>query len=138
MTPQFRHESFTFVAGPLTPKAFVCVFDHKTLGKDKVLGEGELDVRSFGHCHDVLFIESLNHRKIWRHIQHDKTSAAEAFVELREGQGLLRLRLEFDAGIDPTPSLPRGSSAASLDRSSTLGHPSRFSIRGKKVDAGKG
>jgi Ca2+-dependent lipid-binding protein len=40
-------ESFTFVAGAQTPKVYVWVYDHKTLGRDKLLGEGEVDVSTF-------------------------------------------------------------------------------------------
>jgi hypothetical protein len=39
-----RNESFKFTAGPMTPKIYVWVHDHKTLGKDKDLAEGEVDV----------------------------------------------------------------------------------------------
>jgi Ca2+-dependent lipid-binding protein len=39
-----RNESFNFSAGSLTQKIFLWVYDHKTLAKDKVLSEGEVDV----------------------------------------------------------------------------------------------
>jgi hypothetical protein len=39
-----RRETFTFRAGTVTPKLFAWVFDHKTLAKDKLLGEGEIEV----------------------------------------------------------------------------------------------
>src|ERR1700733_11063439 len=39
-----RKEGFNFSAGPMTPKLFVWIYDHKTLGKDKLLGQGEIDV----------------------------------------------------------------------------------------------
>jgi hypothetical protein len=39
-----RNETFTFAAGSFTPKVYVWIHDHKTLGKDKLLGEGEIDV----------------------------------------------------------------------------------------------
>ncbi|KAH7915157.1 C2 domain-containing protein [Hygrophoropsis aurantiaca] len=100
-TPEWN-ESFNCAAGPFTPKIHVWVYDHKTLGKDKMLGEGEVDV--------------------WRHLQLGKTSSADVFAELREG-GLLRLRLEFDADTNPTA---RDPSIASSER------PSRFSIRGRR------
>lgn len=39
-----RNETLAFPAGPSTPKALVKVYDHKTLGKDKCIGEAEVDV----------------------------------------------------------------------------------------------
>ena len=41
-----RNESFTFHAAPATqPKMHAWIYDHKTLGKDKLLGSAEIDVR---------------------------------------------------------------------------------------------
>lgn len=40
----FRNEAFSFPAGPSTPKLQVKVYDHRTLGKDKSIGEAEIDV----------------------------------------------------------------------------------------------
>ncbi|KAG7099557.1 hypothetical protein E1B28_001390 [Marasmius oreades] len=70
------NETFTFSASTLTPKIYVWLLDHRTLGKDKPLGEGEVD--------------------IWRHISAETISAAEICVELNNGSGLVRLRAEFD------------------------------------------
>lgn len=42
-----RNESFNFAASSLTPKLYVWIHDHKTLGKDKLLGDAEVDVRFF-------------------------------------------------------------------------------------------
>lgn len=39
-----RNETFSFSVGPSSTKIYVKVLDHKTLGKDKALGEGEVDV----------------------------------------------------------------------------------------------
>lgn len=39
-----RNESFVFAASAMTPKLFAWIHDHKTLGRDKELGEGEVDV----------------------------------------------------------------------------------------------
>ena len=41
-----RNESFEFAVGPSTTRLHVLIFDHKTLGKDKSLGEAEVDVSS--------------------------------------------------------------------------------------------
>ncbi|KAE9395950.1 hypothetical protein BT96DRAFT_958377 [Gymnopus androsaceus JB14] len=109
------NESFTFAASPLTPKLYFWIHEHKTLGKDKLLGDGEVD--------------------IWRHIAADGVTAAEVNVELHNGSGLLRLRLEFDAAANP---LTRRSSISSGDRANTgsrtlsVTSPSRFSINRKR------
>lgn len=39
-----RNETFDFPVGPSTPKLYVSIFDHKTLGKDKALGDVDVDV----------------------------------------------------------------------------------------------
>jgi len=102
-TPEWN-ESFNFPASGLTPKLFVWIFDHKTLGKDKVMGEAEID--------------------IWRHLQPAAITSAEVTSELRQGQGLLRLRLDFDADSN----VPRGTSVSSMERTQSMASPSRFSL----------
>lgn len=47
-----RNESFEFAVGPSTTRLHVLIFDHKTLGKDKSLGEAEVDVSSKSHFLD--------------------------------------------------------------------------------------
>lgn len=42
-----RNENFAFPAGPTTPKLYLRVLDHRTLGKDKTVGEAEIDVSFF-------------------------------------------------------------------------------------------
>lgn len=41
----FRNESFNFAASAHIPRLRLWIYDHKTLGKDKLLAEGEVDVR---------------------------------------------------------------------------------------------
>ena len=41
-----RNESFIFAASARTPRMHVWIYDHKTLGKDKQIAEGEVDVRA--------------------------------------------------------------------------------------------
>lgn len=48
-----RNESFVFAAGALTPKLFAWIHDHKTLGKDKELGAGEIDVSSPWYSYEL-------------------------------------------------------------------------------------
>ncbi|KAG6866873.1 hypothetical protein C0991_008810 [Blastosporella zonata] len=106
-TPEWN-ESFVFTAGPNTPKLFAWIHDHKTIGKDKDLGEGEVD--------------------IWRHIQPRGVNAADVSLELRQG-GLLRLRLEFDASINASGSAASISSGERGHRAPSITHsPSRFSM----------
>jgi Ca2+-dependent lipid-binding protein len=102
------NETFNFTASVHMPKLHLWIYDHKTLGKDKLLTEGEVD--------------------IWQHIQVGQSTAAEVTVELHGG-GLARLRLEFDAENNP---LARHASVVSLERSQLQTSPSRFSIRGRR------
>ncbi|EDR16040.1 uncharacterized protein LACBIDRAFT_227976 [Laccaria bicolor S238N-H82] len=110
-TPEWN-ETFTFAASALTPKILLWVHDHKTLGKDKELSSGSVDIP--------------------RHIKMDSVSSADVFVELNHGQGgLLRLRLEFDPDTHPL------SSGASFSfetghRTLSLASPSRFSMRSRR------
>ncbi|KAJ8084377.1 Tricalbin-2 [Marasmius tenuissimus] len=108
------NETHTFSASALTPKLYVWVHDHKTLGKDKLLGDGEVD--------------------IWRHISPETISAAEITVELHNGSGLVRMRVEFD----PTTKRARRSSISSNnDRNGgSMISPSRFSLRGRRPGTG--
>ncbi|KAF9243825.1 C2 domain-containing protein [Melanogaster broomeanus] len=101
------NESFVFAASAHTPKIYVWIYDHKTLGKDKMIAEGEID--------------------IWRHILPGQNADAEVLAELREA-GQLRLRLEFDTDTNPNN---RDPSIASVERH-PFASPSRFSIRGKR------
>ncbi|KAH9487059.1 hypothetical protein JR316_0001125 [Psilocybe cubensis] len=107
------NESFIFAASAMTPKMFIWLHDHKTLGKDKEIGEGEID--------------------IWRHIKPVGISSADVFVELRQG-GLVRLRFEFDASSNPNLSSSASThSGEQMTRTtSILSSPSRFSIRGRR------
>ncbi|KAM5532785.1 hypothetical protein V8D89_013582 [Ganoderma adspersum] len=110
-TPEWN-ESFAFSAAPATqPKLFAWVYDHKTLGKDKMLGMAEID--------------------IWQHLKpSESVPATELTVELREGQGLLHLRLEYDSEISLSsrPSRMSLHSTAASEKPS----PSRFSISGRR------
>ncbi|KAK0233307.1 C2 domain-containing protein [Armillaria fumosa] len=112
-TPEWD-ETFVFAAGPYISKIHVWVHDHKTLGKDKLLGNGEID--------------------IWRHIKPEEPSAAEVFLELREGQGLMRLNLEYDPTQNPLGRSSMGS-RENVHRTASIASPSRFSIRGRRPGA---
>ncbi|KAI0757330.1 tricalbin [Daedaleopsis nitida] len=105
------NESFAFSAAPnVQPKLFLWVSDHKTLGKDKLLGQAEID--------------------IWQHLQPGEViPAKELTVELREGQGLLHLRLEYDADTPLSTKGSRGSlhSISGGEKAPSVS-PSRFSI----------
>ncbi|KAI0666337.1 tricalbin [Trametes maxima] len=108
-TPEWN-ESFAFAAAPGTqPKLFVWVYDHKTLGKDKLLGSADID--------------------IWQQLQPGAAvPSRDLTVELREGQGLLHLHLEYD----PDTPLSNKNSRASLhsisgERIAPIS-PSRFSL----------
>ncbi|EJD04407.1 tricalbin [Fomitiporia mediterranea MF3/22] len=108
-TPEWN-EAFSFPAGPSTPKLYVKLYDHNTFSKDRSLGEAEVD--------------------LWRHIQpKEDNNGADVLVELREGTGLLALRLQFDALGEPgSGGTKRSGSNASLANRSPFGSPSRFSL----------
>ncbi|KAJ3513052.1 hypothetical protein NLJ89_g3156 [Agrocybe chaxingu] len=112
-TPEWN-ESFLFAASTLTPKLFFWIHDHKTLGKDKELAEGEVD--------------------IWRHIKPDSVSSRDIFVELRQA-GQLRLRLEFDPSSNPSRSTPSIHADGNRTMSLSMPSPSRFSLRGRRPGA---
>ncbi|KAJ7124724.1 C2 domain-containing protein [Mycena crocata] len=109
-TPEWN-ETFNFAAGSFTPKMYIWIHDHKTLGKDKLLGEGEID--------------------IWRHIQPEGVSAAEVSAEL-QGSGLVRVRLEFDANAHPGNGTRASTPRAETGRTMSISSPSRFSLRGRR------
>lgn len=110
-----RNETFTFYAGPSQSKVYVWVHDHKTLGKDKLLGSGEVD--------------------LWRHIQPGTNSVAEAVCELNDGQGRLRLKLDFDP--EPLTARPRASMSSLHSQAlpAPPTSPSRFSLTARRKAA---
>ncbi|KAF8577858.1 tricalbin [Ramaria rubella] len=98
VTPEWN-ESFRFLASPDTKSFTAFVIDHKTMGKDRPLGEAIVD--------------------IWKHIQPGGP-AADVWIELQEGQGLLRLRLEFERGRQGSSLSITGSPSSSPSRFTTL------------------
>jgi hypothetical protein len=97
------------------------VQDHKTFGKDKLLADGTIEVIP----HVFILYRDLFLLQIWKHVQSVGNTIADVWAELRDGQGLLHLRLEFDRGA----AIGRGASSASLElnRGSTSpSSPSRF------------
>jgi C2 domain len=123
-----RNETFEFYVVPSTPKIYVSIFDHKTLGKDKSLGEAEVDVCNLLH-HSLTVCDS-GRFQIWQHIQPPSNSAADVSVEIANGHGFIRLRLSL--GAEPI------GRKSSVDQSGagTLTSPSRFSLRGRRPGAG--
>lgn len=107
------NESFSFNITPNTKSFFVTVCDHHTLGKDPELGEAEVD--------------------IWRHIQPAVTSA-DVWVELSNGTGLLRLKLDWNTGLaNPTPMrLGSRMRTPSVGSKSLPESPGRFSMKKSK------
>lgn len=69
--------------------------------------------------------------QIWQHLKpSESVPATELTVELREGQGLLHLRLEYDSevSLSSRPSRMSLHSTAASEKPS----PSRFSISGRR------
>ncbi|KAF9513783.1 hypothetical protein BS47DRAFT_1343789 [Hydnum rufescens UP504] len=100
-------EPFAFLVGPELHTMTVTVLDHKSfLGKDKVLGEAEID--------------------IWQRIQvgGPDVTAVDFWAELQNGAGELHLRMEYERGVFTGTRQSIGSVGARTPLSS----PSRFSL----------
>jgi len=99
------NESFLFnPVGPETSILHIEVFDHKTIGKDKPLGDADVE--------------------IWKHLQPNSQSltvSSVVKVDLRQGFGKITLRLEFEMNAG------RAASISSGDRA--FGSKSLFSLR---------
>lgn len=112
---------------------YVWIHDHKTIGKDKELSEGEVEVRFMGYTASDQFFDSA--LQIWRYISSETVSSQEVVVNLKPG-GLLRAILEFDPGSNPNGSngsLYSGEHKDHRDhRSMSFSSPSRFSLRGRR------
>lgn len=106
------NEHFTFGAKPGLSKLHFWIHDHKTLGKDKVIAQGEVD--------------------LWRHLRPEGISAAEALVELQQGGGLMRFRLEFDADAAPARSSSQSTNNETTQRAASFSSPSRFSFHARR------
>lgn len=102
----------------------VWIHDHKTLGKDKLIAEGEIDVRAFELRRSSLIL--MLSIQIWNHILPGRNVTADVPLDLREA-GQLRLRLEFDGDTNPNHQDPS-------IHERHLASPSRFSIRGRRPD----
>jgi hypothetical protein len=126
-----RNETFEFLVEPSTTKLHILIFDHKTLGKDRPLGDADVDVSSKS-AHSFKPNPYLPFQ-IWKHIQPVSSSAANVAVEIKNGHGNLTLRLAFST--EPI-ALGRKSSVSYADHSGTgtLTSPSRFSLRGRRLD----
>lgn len=78
---------------------------------------------------DPVFCSFNTSFKIWRHIQPEGVTAADISLELRNGSGLIRLRLEFDATAHHMGSRSSTSSRDPLTpRTMSISSPSRFSL----------
>ncbi|KAI0274871.1 tricalbin [Gloeopeniophorella convolvens] len=110
------NETFDFPIAPSTPRLFISIYDHKTLGKDKALGDAEID--------------------IWQHVQPVGNTAADVFVEIKNGQGIIKLRLAYSN--DPIPAGRKSSvSGPEQNGNGILTSPSRFSLRGRRPGSDK-
>ena len=58
-------------------------------------------------------------------------SAAEVQVELQQGGGLMRFRLEFDSNLAPSRSSP-SISGEGTQRTASFSSPSRFSFHARR------
>jgi len=108
-----RNESFIFTASQTTPQLYLWVHDHKTLGKDKEIGDGRVD--------------------IWANVKRDAISSNEVLVQLSSG-GVVRLRLEFDPTVNPMAASASSQEGHAMSRTLSAVTPSRFSMRSKRPD----
>jgi len=112
------NEQCAFVVNSSKSKIQAWVHDYKTIGRDKLLGAGEID--------------------IWRHLNPASgIYSTEVSLQLNEGHGLLKVRLDYSQ--EDYHHLPRGASFQSLadaTSSKVMTSPSRFSLRGKRPGAG--
>jgi len=112
------NEQCAFAINSGQSRILAWVHDYHTIGRDKLLGTGEID--------------------IWRHLNPAKgVNSTEVLVGLSEGHGLLKVRLDYSQ--EDYRHLPRGASFHSLaDAASTkaMTSPSRFSLRGKRPGTG--
>ncbi|ORX40969.1 C2 domain-containing protein [Kockovaella imperatae] len=95
------NESFSFNVAPGTSTLQVAVMEHHTFGKDAEVGEAEVD--------------------IWTHIQ-PAIPNADVWIELKNGTGLLRLRLDWNTSSAP-------GSATAMDKKLKGRSPSIISKR---------
>lgn len=117
------------------PKIQVWVHDYKAIGRDKLLGAGEIDVSLSRPWGDFVSHAAV---QIWRHLNPaNGINATEVLIQLTEGQGLLKVRLDYNQ--EDSHHLPRGSSFQSLADATNpkaMSSPSRFSLRGKRPGPG--
>jgi hypothetical protein len=125
----FRNETLRFTTSGDTNSLSVKVFDHKTLGKDKELGEAMVDVGVTNLSLQRMPV-SLNVQlpQVRKYMQPSFTGAEE-WVALNGGAGSVQLRFDFEVGPAPasrmrTPSLHSKNGA--LPNS-----PSKFSMSKK-------
>ncbi|KAL1412655.1 Tricalbin-2 [Vanrija albida] len=109
------NETFNFNILPGTNSFSLAVFDKHSLGKDVELGTGEVD--------------------IWRHLQ-PAVPTADVLVELVGGGGLVKLRLDWQAGVGSKGGLARNRSRTPSvsSKNGEVGTPSRskFGMTPKK------
>lgn len=68
--------------------------------------------------------------QIWQHVKPQGISSADINVELKQGSGVVRLRLEFDSSAQPNLSHPSLEGDVQMRRSISIPSPSRFNLRG--------
>lgn len=94
------NESFAFHVAPGTNQLQLAVLDHHSFGKDETLGEALVD--------------------IWRHVQ-PAVPTADVFVELNDGCGAVKLRLDWAPGATGGSRLGRTRSRSASIASRTTG-----------------
>jgi len=108
------NEPFHFAAGPLTAKLHLWLHEHKSFGKDKDLGEADID--------------------LWANLQLQAQSSKEMTVPLRGGAGSVKLNLEFDPTYNPLGNGHTVIAGERIQRTVSITSPSRFSLRTRRPE----
>ncbi|WRT70761.1 uncharacterized protein IL334_007760 [Kwoniella shivajii] len=109
-------ETFNYNVAPGTTSFNVTVYDHHTLGKDSELGTAEIDI--FSHVQPAI-------------------PNADVWVELGDGNGSLRLRLDWNNSSNTTTGKLRNRTP-SISSTKVNDSPSKFSMKSLKKGSGSG
>lgn len=96
-----RNETFTFGVGPHSTVVTAQIFDHKSFGKDKLLGATDIDVSYLIGDITCTFLIPVCLPQIWRYITPGGLNpifATDVVADFQDWGGSLNLRLEYEEG----------------------------------------
>ncbi len=126
-----RHETLRFPTAGDTTNLSIKLYHHKTLGKDKEVGEAVVDV-SVVHSAEVISKLNLPNRHLSqvRKYMQPPSSGAEELVTLSDGHASVLLKFDFEVGPGKVSRL-RSPSVHSKAGSTSNNSPSKFSMTKK-------